>query len=759
MSSHYQPSIRFQLPENQNPDNHPVNNSTSSANQQNNSHSASSYLRYIQKFRSGASNQNDSMLANQDDNLSRGKVMQHMIAAHEKKIDEQVVASEYSYKRRNPIQSDEQQMNTTFSKGTLVNQSIVKEFNPGPSTNTNFDDALHEMRHIVSSLQTTYDFLHKRIQVQEEGHKDLLRIVKLLQNYNENQDDENTRVREQLRQTDSLVRLIEERLLHQKRSHEQKEDDIAHQFTHMRDEMIRDIKTVGKELALDIVSLNKKIEQRSSANMQRIKAVEANYERYEKKAGKLIKQYNQVHHMVRKIEGGKVTTDDKGAVETKSQNLRDRRPASVQRTIESIQRRSNNHSIIENQSIKARSNSCSLRKRSGSVQRSRPRSNNPSRIQFTSQNAPIPEYQNMQKAFLSDGITPTSNISAPTQPHATQNQTIETDNRQLEIINRISQLENELEYFKKLGSSISPSLGGIMRDTKLSFLSNSKKLQVQRPISPNFSQGEKSINGTSKQRELSNSAIKLRHSLENRAATSLSQNKKYQGLRLKQNALKGVMDISFTSDEADVVSERYFDTVKAQARSLPRTEEPQQRETTTYQKLRPKRKQSHEVGMRQRQQPRHNSLGKKSFDDVLSLVARSIRSRASSKRSTSRITPGPAEANERFLSDYLRQKEEVLKERAQRLLNLSQLQQLIPKAGGNQIVSKRHNRNDRLTNSTKYSQSRSNQGANKENQQRNRSKSQCKTIENPKIYAVVSQGKQRKRGALGSIRNNTISYQ
>jgi hypothetical protein len=81
---------------------------------------------------------------------------------------------------------------------------------------------------------------------------------------------------------------------------------------------------------------------------------------------------------------------------------------------------------------------------------------------------------------------------------------------------------------------------------------------MQRPISPNFSQGEKSGKQT---RELSNSAIKLRHSLENRAATSLS--KRYQGLRLKKNALKGVMDISFTSDEADVVSERYFDTVKA----------------------------------------------------------------------------------------------------------------------------------------------------------------------------------------------------
>lgn len=102
-------------------------------------------------------------------------------------------------------------MNTTFSKSTIINnQSMVKEFNPHPQ----FDDALHEIRHIVSSLQTTYDFLHKRMQVQEEGHKDLLRIVKLLQSYNESQDDENTRVREQLRQTDSLVRLIEERLLH-----------------------------------------------------------------------------------------------------------------------------------------------------------------------------------------------------------------------------------------------------------------------------------------------------------------------------------------------------------------------------------------------------------------------------------------------------------------------------------------------------------------------------------------------------------------
>jgi hypothetical protein len=42
------------------------------------------------------------------------------------------------------------------------------------------------------------------------------------------------------------------------------------------------------------------------------------------------------------------------------------------------------------------------------------------------------------------------------------------------------------------------------------------------------------------------------------------------------------MDISFTSDEeggegVDVVSDKYFDTVKAQARSLPRTADPEMR--------------------------------------------------------------------------------------------------------------------------------------------------------------------------------------
>ncbi len=57
-----------------------------------------------------------------------------------------------------------------------------------------------------------------------------------------------------------------------------------------------------------------------------------------------------------------------------------------------------------------------------------------------------------------------------------------------------------------------------------------------RPTSPAFSLGNKSNK---------DSTSKLRMSLENRAAS------KYQGLRMKGDALKGVMDISFTSEEEE----------------------------------------------------------------------------------------------------------------------------------------------------------------------------------------------------------------
>jgi hypothetical protein len=44
------------------------------------------------------------------------------------------------------------------------------------------------MRMHVSSLQTQYDFLHRRLSQQEDSHRDLLKLVRLLQSYNEEQD-------------------------------------------------------------------------------------------------------------------------------------------------------------------------------------------------------------------------------------------------------------------------------------------------------------------------------------------------------------------------------------------------------------------------------------------------------------------------------------------------------------------------------------------------------------------------------------------
>jgi hypothetical protein len=136
------------------------------------------------------------------------------------------------------------------------------------------------------------------------------------------------------------------------------------------------------------------------------------------------------------------------------------------------------------------------------------------------------------------------------------------------------------------------------------------------------------------------------------------------------------MDISFSSDEEDANSERYFDTTK---------QEGNLEGVKQYQNLRAKSKQSN---AQKPNKTRTKSIGKKSFDDVLSIVNRSVKSRASSRRSTSRpasnlITfnkPNTAkkelnlvEATDHYLNDYLRQKEEVLKDRAQRLINMSSL--------------------------------------------------------------------------------------
>ena len=61
-----------------------------------------------------------------------------------------------------------------------------------------------------------------------------------------------------------------------------------------REEMVRDIKMVGKELAIDIVALNKKIDTRTHTQVERMRQWEAVIKKCEQRVHKLMKQYNTV---------------------------------------------------------------------------------------------------------------------------------------------------------------------------------------------------------------------------------------------------------------------------------------------------------------------------------------------------------------------------------------------------------------------------------------------------------------------------------
>ncbi len=64
-------------------------------------------------------------------------------------------------------------LNTTFSKGTLMRDSVV-------ALKGDEEPHYQELKYQITTLQTTYDFLNRRLTAQEDGHKDLLRVVKLL---------------------------------------------------------------------------------------------------------------------------------------------------------------------------------------------------------------------------------------------------------------------------------------------------------------------------------------------------------------------------------------------------------------------------------------------------------------------------------------------------------------------------------------------------------------------------------------------------
>lgn len=59
---------------------------------------------------------------------------------------------------------------------------------------------------------------------------------------------------------------------------------------------------MGKELALDIVQLNKKIDLRSGHQQSKVKILEANLEKLDKKTNRILKQNNIITHQMRKLE-------------------------------------------------------------------------------------------------------------------------------------------------------------------------------------------------------------------------------------------------------------------------------------------------------------------------------------------------------------------------------------------------------------------------------------------------------------------------
>ena len=79
--------------------------------------------------------------------------------------------------------------------------------------------------------------------------------------------------------------------------------------------MIKDIQEVGKELALDIVTLNKKIDTKAQMHSDRVRVIDQWMQKQVTKLHKVMKQYNQVSHQVRRIENAFNTVERQAAFE------------------------------------------------------------------------------------------------------------------------------------------------------------------------------------------------------------------------------------------------------------------------------------------------------------------------------------------------------------------------------------------------------------------------------------------------------------
>ena len=81
-------------------------------------------------------------------------------------------------------------------------------------------------------------------------------------------------MRDRQGECDRFLRLMEERLIAQRQLSEQLERAVEVQISELRGEMVKGIRGVGRELAVDIVSLHKKTDPKGQMQGERMRMVE-----------------------------------------------------------------------------------------------------------------------------------------------------------------------------------------------------------------------------------------------------------------------------------------------------------------------------------------------------------------------------------------------------------------------------------------------------------------------------------------------------
>jgi len=120
--------------------------------------------------------------------------------------------------------------------------------------------------------------LCKRVERQEEQAKDLMRLLKLLQAQSETQKDENADLRDQLKVLTYRVKELE--------AAKAPAFSVSEKIHEIKQEFAQDLKALGKELAVDIVSLNEKIDKKHQIVNEAVKNLQLNLHKLMKSSRK-----------------------------------------------------------------------------------------------------------------------------------------------------------------------------------------------------------------------------------------------------------------------------------------------------------------------------------------------------------------------------------------------------------------------------------------------------------------------------------------